>query len=141
MPTTRYNLRSRPSRPSSYSAKRASRQVRKPQPPAVTKSKTVAAPTPSRSTADGSTRRLYEKPEKWTQDHFRIPNLQLESDVPFDKIVNVEYIPLDEDIGKFALYEEKKPTKSDAAILRISTDSGSVSGSLCGGYRSSVNSW
>ena len=65
------------------------------------------APAATRSAADDSTRQLYEKPERWTQDHLRIANLQLESDVPFDKIVNVECIPLDEDIGKLALYEEK----------------------------------
>ena len=139
MPISRYNMCPRLSRSSPYSARRASRQVHKP--PAVTKSKTVTAPAPSRSTADDSTRRLYEKPERWTQDHFRITNLQLESDLPFVKIVNVEYIPLDEDIGKFALYEksQRNSTQSDVVILRILTVSGAVSGSLCGRYRSSFN--
>lgn len=94
MSTSRYNLRHRSSRPSLYPAKR--RQAHKS--PAAPKSKTVAAPAPApaatRSAADDSTRQLYEKPEIWTQDHLRIANLQLESDVPFDKIVNVERIPL-----------------------------------------------
>ena len=69
----------------------------------------MVIPTLSQSTAD--TCRLYDKPGKWTQEHLRIANLQLESEVPIGNIVTVEYIPSDEDTGKFALSNRKSQTK------------------------------
>lgn len=140
MSSSRYNLRPIPSRPFPGSIKKARRRVRKPRrqpkrdpPVAATKSKTMAIPAPSPSIGDS--RRLYEKPNMWMQDHLRIANLQLKSDVPIDEIVNVKYIPSDEDIGKFALANEE-PTHSDMSTLRISTDSRTVPRSFCGGHGS-----
>lgn len=69
----------------------------------------MAIPTVSQSTAD--TRRLYDKPRKWTQEHLRIANLQLESEVPIGNIVKMEYVPSDEDTGKFAPRNRKGQTK------------------------------
>lgn len=55
---------------------------------------------PVASTISTDTRLLYQNPRKWTLDHLRIANLQQESGVSIDRIIDSKYIPSDGDSGK-----------------------------------------
>lgn len=48
------------------------------------------------------TRLLFQTPRKWTLDHLRAANTQIETGLPIKRIVAAEYIPSCDDPGKCA---------------------------------------
>lgn len=48
------------------------------------------------------TRLLFQPPRKWTLDHLRAANTQIETGLPIERIVAAEYIPSCDDPGKCA---------------------------------------
>ena len=52
------------------------------------------------SSISTDTRLLYQNPREWTLDHLRIANLQQESGVSIDRIIDAKYIPSDGGSGK-----------------------------------------
>lgn len=91
------------------------------------------------------TRLSYENAKKWTLDHLRITNLQQETDVSIDRIIDAKYIPFDSVPGKYSVMRNERfrsflacqrpdyqriaellqnPTLEDADSLQISHDIG-----------------
>ena len=100
--STKEDSRKRPCafRKTSYSIKRPRANKTTPTPVVDISDANSACDNYDVATTLRDTRLIYQNPQHWTLHHLKAVNLQHETDVALDRIVDANYIPSDSDPGE-----------------------------------------